>query len=86
MSWRATLDSLLVLRFGHEYSALTPEARAVVLDDFADMVATDYDVSDPTTCPLTARESAHDAAIEYRRRIGSGNLDAYAKCLLVKPR
>lgn len=79
----AFIDRLLSQRFGPEWEALTPKQRILVSDDFAEMLRDEYDTPDDTMLDGVAQENAHDASMEYRRRIGGGNLMSYVKCLEV---
>jgi hypothetical protein len=82
----AMIVQLLKQRFGPEWDALTAEQRRVVLIDFADLLSTEYDIGDCTVADCIEQENAEEAAREYRRRIGGGNLESYAKVLLVPAR
>jgi len=67
--------------FRDEWEPLNPEQRRLVLEDFQLMMREDYDTPDPTMAEEIARENYAAGAAEYVRRIGRGNLLAYAKCL-----
>lgn len=78
--------SLMLQRFGPEWETLPAADKANVLADFSGLCRDEYDVDDATTAGEVAVENAFDASREYRRRIGGGNLAAYAACLAVKSR
>lgn len=63
----------LVSNFGDEYAQLSADHKRLVDVDFAALVADEFS------------GLAYDAAIEYRRRIGAGNLAAYARTLAAAP-
>jgi hypothetical protein len=75
------MDKLLASRFGPEWDNLPAEGKALVRKDFAGVLRDEYDVFDPTTASGVALDNAHEASREYRRRIGGGNLAAYAATL-----
>lgn len=71
MSQHYSNTNPLVAAFGYEYLRLTPEHKRLIDADFAEMVEEEF------------AGLAHDAAIEYRRRIRPTSLWAYAKALVV---
>ena len=78
------LATLLYQRFGPEWVALTEEQQALVLADFHDMLTEEYDIETSLKAPLGSwspieEDNAANGSQEYRRRIGGGNLLAYAK-------
>ena len=77
------LQAYLKQRFGREWAALTAQAQTAVLKDFREMCEEEYDVGDPTCGDFIETENVLAASQEYQRRIGGGNLAAYAACLLV---
>lgn len=72
---------LLASRFGPEWAALPADRQALVHKDFVGLLRDEYDVLDPTTDAFVALDNMHEASREYRRRIGGGNLAAYAATL-----
>lgn len=73
--------ALLVQRFGPEWESLTAFQRQLVGEDFRLMLAEEYDVGDETMSDGIEKENAEAGSIEYRRRIGGGNLASYARTL-----
>lgn len=78
---RLHLEHFLSIRFGPEWSALKTTERALILKDFAELLAEEYDTPDDTMSTDIAEENAHAASIAYRRNIGGGNLASYVKSL-----
>jgi hypothetical protein len=76
-------SNLLAQRFGPEWDALPLTARKLVLADFRELLRDEYDTPDDTTAEEIAVDNTMEASREYRRRIGGGNLAAYADCLAV---
>lgn len=72
---------MLDKHFSAEWQVLTAAQRSLVLKDFRQMLLEEYDTPDDTMSNEIAKENARTAAIEYKRRIGSGNLTAYVKSL-----
>ena len=70
--------------FGVEWAALSHQDRANVAADFSELARDEYDVADPTVDTYVEWENLAEAASEYRRRIGKGNLASYARCLCVR--
>ncbi len=79
-----TVANVLRVAFGSDWDNLTAAERAAVLPDFREMAREEYDVPDDTMSDNIAEENLLEAAIEYRRRIGRSNLQAYAKTMQAK--
>lgn len=66
-----SLRIALACTFGNEYSRMLTRERVAIVDDFDAML---YD----------ERLELWEGAAEYRRRIGKGNLRAYARTFLAQ--
>jgi hypothetical protein len=78
---------MLAARVGaEEWRALRQEQRGAIIEDFDALLREEYDVPDDTMPDCMAEENAREAARVYMKRIGKGNLSAYADCLLAGQR
>lgn len=75
------LNNALRQAFGIELATLSTAARVLIHSDFRTMAIEDFDVDDATVDEFINRENLTNAAREYKRRIGAGNLSAYAASL-----
>lgn len=77
------LNGLMAQRFGPEWKALTIKQQRLVVADFTELLRDEYDTPDDTMLDGIAQENAQTASMEYRRRIGGGNLASYVAVLEV---